>query len=228
MFADLPSQMKLFDSGWPDHERFPYNISHFHVKPLVFRDLLASSDPLIITGYSSLGMLLDFFELSQRQEPPLRSIRVMLGHEPAPTGRQDFTLKNVQFSQQFESYWLDRGISLYKSAQLLLAIDLLQKHIIRVRIADDMVPLHAKIYKGDQAVTLGSSNFSQLGLMQQTEANVRFIYPPGSSSYFNGKRSKLQEAEERGTRQAEQRRFQEASQLAELLWTQGADYSSIA
>lgn len=166
--------MDLFDAGWPDHERFPYNTSHFHVKSPVFKDLLSSSDPLIITGYSSLGMLLDFFELSQQQEPPLQSIKLMLGHEPTPTARQGFALKKAKFTEQFENYWLEQGISLYKSAQVLLTIDLLQRRIIHIRIADDLFPLHAKIYKGDQAITLGSSNFSRLGLLQQTEANVRF------------------------------------------------------
>ena len=75
------------------------------------------------------------------------------------------------------------------AAQVLLTIDLLQRQIIQVRIADDVFPLHAKIYKGDQAITLGSSNFSHLGLVQQTEANVRFLRstPPTipSSSAFS-------------------------------------------
>jgi hypothetical protein len=223
-----PSQLTWFDAGWPDHERFPYNTRYFHVKKRIFPDLLFSSDPLIITGYTSLSMLLAFLAQGQNQPQPLQHLRLLLGHEPTETNRQDFSRRHAQFSKEFETYWLERGISLYQSADLLLAIDLLQRKVIQVRLASDSPPLHAKIYKGDRAITLGSSNFSWLGLEQQFEANVRFqnSLPQSSqpSSQEKTWQKELQAAEERGVQQAEHRRFEEACQLAERLWETGTDY----
>lgn len=57
------------------------------------------------------------------------------------------------------------------------------------------------MYCGDEAVTLGSSNFTDPGLKHQVEANVRFTRRDGL-------------------------RFTQAKQIAENFWNRGTDYSS--
>lgn len=61
--------------------------------------------------------------------------------------------------------------------------------------------LHAKIYCGADAVTLGSSNFTANGLDRQLECNARF------------------------QREHDKKRFREASLIAENYWNIGTDYT---
>jgi len=60
--------------------------------------------------------------------------------------------------------------------------------------------LHAKLYCSEEAVTLGSSNFTEPGLFFQHEANVRFT-------------------------RKEKARFDEGWRLAEYFWSLGEDAS---
>ena len=70
---------------------------------------------------------------------------------------------------------MERGVSVLLSAQILAALEVLRSGKVDVRISADVRrPVHAKVYKGDGAVTLGSSNFSVAGMEQQVEANARF------------------------------------------------------
>ncbi|WP_242510206.1 helicase-related protein [Halorhodospira halophila] len=101
-----------------------------------------------------------------------------------------------------EQYWLDRGISLRLSARLVHFREQVRKGRIHARIwSQDYRPLHAKIYLGDRAVTLGSSNFSRNGLERQHEANARF------------------------TATAEPRRYRETATIAQAYWEHGRDYT---
>jgi hypothetical protein len=57
--AELGPQLSLMDAGWPALERFPHNSRLHHVRTVVEADLLAAQDPLVVTGFVSLGRLLD-------------------------------------------------------------------------------------------------------------------------------------------------------------------------
>jgi hypothetical protein len=57
------------------------------------------------------------------------------------------------------------------------------------------------MYRTESAATIGSSNYSRSGLVEQIEANVRF------------------------TAKSEPDRFQEAAAFAEHIWEQGQDYT---
>ncbi|HEY9706614.1 MAG TPA: SNF2-related protein, partial [Oculatellaceae cyanobacterium] len=82
----------------------------------------------------------------------------------------------------------------------IAAIELIKNGNVQARIANKK-PIHAKIYKGDNAITLGSSNYSNSGLCRQIEGNVRF------------------------ERTKENTRFHEACQLAESIWELGKNYN---
>jgi phosphatidylserine/phosphatidylglycerophosphate/cardiolipin synthase-like enzyme len=87
-------------------------------------------------------------------------------------------------------YWLEQGISLHLSARVLVVLELLRSGRVEARLsADPGQPVHAKMYLGDGAVTVGSSNFSRSGLERQIEANVRFV----AASADAGERARFEE-----------------------------------
>ncbi len=192
------------DSGWPDRERFPYNYAKSSVGSIIENDLRHSKNPLIITGYASLEKIIDFladcYSSWQSNPDAFERIRILLGNEPYPTKAQEF-LSYHKFSQEIEDYWMEQGISIRKCGKVIAAIELLKTEIVETRIAKEK-PIHAKIFQGDSAITLGSSNYSTSGLSYQIEANVRFQ---------NSKKEKP--------------RFDEACQLAEKIWILGQCYN---
>ena len=193
------------ESGWPDRERFPYNYAKSSVGSIIEKDLRSSKNPLIITGYASLEKIIDFLadcHSSWQSNPDaFDRIRILLGNEPYPTKAQEF-LYSEKFSQEIEDYWMAQGISIRKCGKVIAAIDLLNSEIVETRIVNKKPPIHAKIYKGDSAITIGSSNYSTSGLSYQIEANVRFQ---------NTKK--------------EQPRFDESCSLAEEIWNLGKFYN---
>ena len=165
--TELPAtrQLALFDVGWPAAERFPANSPFGTVREQVLSDLRASRRPLIVTGYTSLDVVVDFLADVGRGVGSLEGARILLGHEPLGAARPAYRLAGYRFEQEVVKYWLDQGISLHLSARVLLGLDLLRSGRVAARLsADPSRPVHAKIYKGDGAVTLGSSNFSHAGL----------------------------------------------------------------
>jgi superfamily II DNA or RNA helicase len=192
------------DSGWPDRERFPYNYAKSSVGSIIENDLRRSKNPLIITGYASLEKIIDFLadcHSSWQSNPDaFEQIRILLGNEPYPTKAQEFSYSE-NFSQEIEDYWMEQGISIRKCGKVIAAIELLQKEIVETRIANKK-PIHAKIFKGDSAITIGSSNYSTSGLSYQIEANVRFQ---------NTKK--------------ERQRFDESCSFAEQIWNLGRFYN---
>lgn len=200
-FGDGPDPWEV-DTQWPDCERFPYNYGESNVESVVLPDLSSSRNPLIITGYTSIARLIDFLASCYENLDTFERIRILIGNEPGLTPQQEFRLKHHGLSQQVKDYWLERGISIRLCGKVIAAIELLQMETAFVRISSHNRRLiHAKIYKGDQGITLGSSNFSYLGLRQQIEINTRFT-------------------------QQEATRFQEASVIAENIWNLGKDYKS--
>lgn len=204
----IMSQGKLFEDAaellddLPSQERFPINSHGRQVKDPVEQDLFTSRNPLIITGYTSLNKLIGFLASCRETETSYTQIRVLLGHEPTSSPQQEFHSTRHRFSQDISDYWLDRGISITLCAKVLAVIDLIDTGIIQTRISSNPNhPVHAKIYQADQAVTIGSSNFSHFGFSSQTEGNVRFL------------------------QKEEPQRFSETKKLAEYIWRNGVYYN---
>lgn len=180
----------------PTAARMPMNAPGRKVQDTLLADLSRESEALVITGYSGLDQLLQL--ISQRGDKG-GCLRLMLGSEPTASRRQDFSLARHDFNQEIRSYWLQRGISLRLSGQLIRCIELIRQGSVRVRYPGPGPRLHAKLYCTDTAVTLGSSNFTEPGLYFQHEANVRF------------------------SKQQENRRYREVWQTAEYFWAQGSN-----
>lgn len=181
---------------WPARTRFPLNLNDRKVEQTVLPDLKYSDSPLLVSGYASLDRLIDFVAAC----PGSCRARLLIGHEPHPSRRESYELGARSFSREVERYWLERGISLHLSAKLLLFIEQLKQGHIEARYLSDGTPLHAKIYVGDTAATLGSSNFSEMGLRLQLEANTRFDVAKDAA------------------------RYRELKQIAENYWSLGRDY----
>jgi len=204
------SQISLFDQeldflaelsefeGWPDPNNFPYNAKHSTVGSIIIDDLKSSSHPLIVTGYASLEKIIDFCSDINNEHA---SIRLLLGSEPYDTQRKEFQIESASFPDEVREYWLEQSISIHLSAQLILMIEKLKSRKIVARYIDaPRNRLHAKMYVGDEAITIGSSNFSANGLHNQLEANVRFT-------------------------SKEKRRYASAVSLANIYWDKGTDYN---
>jgi hypothetical protein len=188
-------------TAWPDPDRFPHNYQRTSVKSQVWQDLLTSQAPLIITGYATLEMVVRLIEKYTQTAPAGATIRFLFGHEPMPPHKPLAAAQRRTLDREMVDYWLNRGISLYVSTSVLAAITALEQDTVVARLAPEHPPIHAKIYQGDQAITIGSSNFSKAGLQYQMEANVRFEQAQESS------------------------RFAEASQMAERIWAMGKPYT---
>lgn len=193
------------DLDLPDHNRFPYNCHQRTVRSRVFKDLLDSRQPMVISGYTSLSMVIEFLAACHQQlatnSNAFEKIQILIGNEPSPTQRNTFRMRSHNLANEVQRYWLEeRGISIFLCAKVIVAIDLLRHGLVEARISDQPRPLHAKIFRGDEAITCGSSNFSYSGLELQHEANSRF------------------------QRKSEAKRYREACQLAESYWELGRDY----
>lgn len=205
--TSVDSQLNIFTAGisgsvWPQHDRFPYNLDNNQVKAVVWNDLLESADPLIIAGYASLDQIIDFLATYRaRWGNNFSRIRVLLGHEPYESHRLTFGMQDHGLPEEVANYWLERGISLLLSAKVVAVLDLLKSDSVQIQTSNRS-PIHAKIYKGDNAITIGSSNFSTIGMTSQVEGNCRF------------------------TRESELDRFTEACTLAEAIWNMGGDYKT--
>lgn len=200
-------QLSLFDqrpsliaeSDWPASGRFPLNIpKRSTVNEQVSGDLQRSRFPLLITGYTALDQLIDLIgELSDEAR-----IRIMIGSEPSPGRRHSTPVSQVgALPPEAKAYWLEQGISILSSGRLLRCIERLRNGQARARALPSRMFLHAKMYCGDDAVTVGSSNYSQAGLHSNIEANVRF------------------------TARQERRRFDDTWAVANNYWASGQDCS---
>lgn len=192
---------------WPAARRFPLNQDSARVEDVVLRDLRESDEPLIVTGFATLDRLIDFIASADE----CSEIRIVFGSEPFDSRRSTFSIKDRDLPHEMKEYWLDRGISVLLSAKLLICIERLKARTVRARyVARSSWRLHAKIYIGTYAATLGSSNFTDPGLKNQLEANSRF-------------RRKTSAA--RKVSEEEGRRYSETCSIAEQFWAIGKDYN---
>ncbi|MGD8310759.1 MAG: SNF2-related protein, partial [Chromatiales bacterium] len=200
LFADeTPVDAQAHRLQWPEASRFPLNVDRRRVGDTVLEDLRASPEPLICTGYASLDRLVDFIAGC----PEAARVRILLGAEPFPSRRESFEVRGYSFPHEVEQYWLRRGISLRLSAQIIRCIERLESGRVAARyISDPGHRLHAKIYVGEHAATLGSSNFTAPGLDGSLEANARFAADKDRA------------------------RYREIERIAENYWTLGRDYGA--
>ena len=197
--VDIQAGIRGIDD-WPEQERFPLNLKNSPAEKIILQDLSSSHSPLLVTGYTSLDYLIDFLADLPTDRPG--DIRLLVGSEPTPARRGHYGLNRMTLPQEVLDYWLNAGISLRLCYKIVLIIDMLESGRVQSRyIPDPERRLHSKIYLGDYAVTLGSSNFSYAGLRRQLEANVRF------------------------QRLKEPKRYREAACIAENLWALGEDYN---
>jgi len=210
----LGLELPIVGRPWPDPSRFPHNAEGQEVGVRLEVDLVGSAEPLIITGYGSVERLLGLLHRIHTAtragvEPgdagvrgPER-VRLLIGVEPtpmSPAAVADRAGPVTDFDREVAEYWLARGISVTQWSALLGALRLVDAGRLEVRTSGGR-RIHAKMYVGDGAVTLGSSNYTEPGLSGNLEANARF------------------------SAASEPERYREAVDLAENLWTLGADYT---
>lgn len=164
---------------WPAQERFPLNrdFNQNNVQFILKTDIEAASDVLIITGYTSLEYLLEFF----KEVKKLQNInsRILLGYEPIRrSNRKKYSIDEL--NTEIKDYWLDQGFSIFNSGGVIRLIELIKKGQVNFRFSDK---LHAKIYVTNKSAMLGSSNLSYYGLVKNKEANYRALEP--SVEYFD-------------------------------------------
>lgn len=197
---EVPSAARaLYGRDWPSPDRFPLNVAGHRVKDRVLQDLLESEAPLIVAGYAAIDHVVEFLG---RMPAGQANVRLLFGSEPSPGRPERYGSGGRPFSHEVESYWLARGISPRLSLKLIQAVQRLERGEVTARyLGDSGARLHAKIYRGDRAVTVGSSNFTEPGLVFQLEANTRF------------------------TAKKNAQRFREAVQIAENYWEAGTDFT---
>jgi hypothetical protein len=164
----------------PGQKEFPLNIKAHgrSTKDTILNDLAVSEECLIVTGFTSLSQIIDVFgndELFNKHS------KILLGFEPFVRTRKKW--KAAELDQQVRDYWLDKGISPLKCGAVLKTIERIKEGRLEFKILNK---LHAKIYVTDGFAVLGSSNFSQSGLVVQHEANIRF---PNTSSEYSSIKS---------------------------------------
>lgn len=198
---------RSLDAEWPSAYRFPLNQDAARVEDIVLQDLNDSERPFIVTGFATLDRLIDFVASADNCD----EIRVVLGSEPFDSRQASFSIKGPDVPTEIKEYWLERGISVLLSAKLLTCIERLKKRTLLARyVARSSWRLHAKIYVGDEAATIGSSNFTDPGLRNQLEANARFERSENAS---------------KAPAKEDHRRYLETKQIAEQFWALGTDYN---
>lgn len=178
LFSALPESFVEFGlslQSWPAQEKFPVNHVRAHMRDVVAEDLHASDTPMLIAGYSSIAALVDLVaDWRRRRGDRPGSVRLLLGSEPFPSRRAHFASAQEEFTEEVRGYWLERSISVRLSAKVIRVIEELDAGTLRVRVIPGPPHLHAKVYVGDSAATVGSSNYTDYGLARQLEANARF------------------------------------------------------
>lgn len=180
LFADRPVTDAIAVMSWPDSSRFPLHTGASEVRDVVLADLKRSSSPLIIAGYASLDQFVDFVADCK----PQTKIRILFGFEPFGGRQRTYEVRGYSFPKEVADYWLKQGVSLLLSAKLIRCIQrIVDGEVIARYMSDPRNRLHAKIYVGDEAGTVGSSNFTANGLRGQLEANARFTLAKDGARY---------------------------------------------
>jgi hypothetical protein len=173
---DLLTRLDTIEaSEWPRAELLPFNWprDHISVRSITHPDLQASEDVLLVMGYASLEHLCHFVSSLEADLP--KRVRVAFGTEPFLGGDRPSRGEHDTLSQEVKDYWLERGVSIVHALAVLDTIEALRSERLQPRVSRRSQGLHAKMFIGQDTVTIGSSNFTQPGLQGQLEANVRLL-----------------------------------------------------
>lgn len=183
-----------FTNILPNELHYPTNISNkARVEQFVKEEFRSSTNFLVVTGFSSLGYLIDFLGKDKHNT----KVQIILGNEPLHKegiNRQNYFTTKVELSQEIFDYWVEQGISPLQSGAVVNLIELIKNGSVDFRILEK---LHAKIYIGENHAILGSSNFSQSGLKYQFEANIR-VSREDSEYHYNSQKSIAEDYFNRG------------------------------
>jgi superfamily II DNA or RNA helicase len=166
------SSPNLFDFNYlldlPGQEDFPLNLREQgrRVRDILLKDIQNSEDFLIITGFTSLSNLIAVFGATDYSK--LQKLRIVIGFDPDE--RVSKRLPHYSLPTEIKNYWVKQNVSIRLCGPILNIIEKINSGTFHFKVKDK---LHAKIYVGDQAAILGSSNFSKSGTVLQTEANIR-------------------------------------------------------
>ena len=128
-----PTESATASYDWPNADRFPINVHGKTVRGTVVADLLDSGTPLVVTGYTSLDHVIDLIAKCRKDA----SIRVMFGNEPFQSHREKFVVGGAKFTAEMEQFWLEKGISLRRSVQLIECIEALEQGRVETRYLQD-------------------------------------------------------------------------------------------
>jgi phosphatidylserine/phosphatidylglycerophosphate/cardiolipin synthase-like enzyme len=162
----------LFDFNYkldlPTQEDYPLNLKEQNrtVREILLKDIRSSSDYLILTGFTSLSSLIDVF--GTVDYPKLKKLRILIGFDPDE--RVSKRLPHYSLPVEIKNYWVKQNVSIRLCGPILNIIEKINDGTYHFKVKDRF---HAKIYIGDDAAILGSSNFSKSGTQSQTEANIR-------------------------------------------------------
>jgi len=179
--SDLFGQGDIFQTPPVDAKAYPLNAGGQEpASRFIRQDIRESNNYLIITGYSSLAYLIE--ELGKPKLNARNCVEVVLGNEPLALAsvasggvlgnRQPVysSTRALRLPDEIRQFWLAQGISVLLNGPVLNMIEKIKFGKVSFFYHTN---LHAKVYKGDGAVMLGSSNFSAAGMGAQKEANVR-------------------------------------------------------
>ncbi len=126
---------QLGQADWPPSGRFPVNQGGVRVRQTVWADLVTSDEPLVIAGYSSIGELIDLLaDWATSSHGGTGIARILFGAEPFSSERVRFGDPRAVFTEEVTSYWIEeRGISVLRSARILVALELLRAGRVEVR-----------------------------------------------------------------------------------------------
>ena len=167
-----PSQLKiqLEVVEMPPVEQYPTNFEQsVKLEKFIVDNFLTSSSFTIITGFTTLDKIIGFVSTHQSKNGQCRT-DIVLGNEPIHYVKDTTRLKKNKLELKIKDYWLEKGISVTLCSGIIHLIQLIRSGQVNFKILDN---LHAKLYVGDNYAVLGSSNFSNSGLRNNLEANLR-------------------------------------------------------
>lgn len=112
LFAEeTPVDAEAHRLDWPDSARFPLNVDRRHVRDRVLEDLLASHEPLLVTGYAALDHLIDFIA----ETPEGGHLRLLLGFEPFLSRRDTLQQRRVVRQTAFDCFGPEASATVFGS-----------------------------------------------------------------------------------------------------------------